>query len=62
MQEVDDRAKRCSFYRKNAASVSYLITAPRASICDECVLLSMEILVQERLVGRASLLRFFFSW
>ncbi len=69
MEEADEHVKRCSFCRKNAASVHYLIAAPRCSICDECVVLSMRVLalnmigalVENRCVPRTTLLGLLFS-
>jgi ATP-dependent protease Clp ATPase subunit len=62
MDEAAEATKRCSFCRKNTASVRYLITAPRSSICDECVVLSLEILLEKGFVSRARLIKLLFSW
>jgi late competence protein required for DNA uptake (superfamily II DNA/RNA helicase) len=39
---------RCSFCRKHRNKVRHLIAGPGVYICDACVLLSMEILLEER--------------
>lgn len=61
MRELDDHVKRCSFCRKNAASVRYLIAAPASSICDECVVLSVKVLLENRCLPRTKLLALLFS-
>jgi ribosomal protein L44E len=39
---------RCSFCRKHRSKVRHLVAGPGVYICDACVLLSMEILLEER--------------
>ena len=55
-----DPTKRCSFCQKNLASVRHLIDGPKAAICDECVFLSLEILVEAKVVPKTKILGLLF--
>jgi len=51
---------RCSFCQKNLAHCRYLVKAPKAGICDECVTLSLEILLEANVLSRLAVLRLLF--
>lgn len=55
-----DGVVRCSFCQKNLASCAHLIQSPRANICDECVTLSLEILIEAGVVPRGRRLSWVF--
>ena len=46
---------RCSFCGKGKGDVEKLIAGPRVFICNECVNLCIEIVIEDALVNKASL-------
>lgn len=60
MAEGDDPTVRCSFCQKNVGHVRYLVKAPRAGICDECVILSLRILLEAKVLSKLAVLRLLF--
>lgn len=48
-------AMRCSFCGKGKADVAKLIAGPQVFICNECVNICIEVVIDDALVNRASL-------
>jgi hypothetical protein len=57
IEEIHNRADyvlRCSFCQKTQAEVQKLIAGPEAYICNECICLCNEILMEEQSMNEAS--------
>jgi len=50
VRKIDDYERICSFCGKHRAEVKKIVSGSKSSICDKCIVLCYDILVDEELI------------